>query len=655
MYTELFLALFNRNYNNAIKLINMGAKVNYPENNFDETPLGLLLHYAVESPEKEKEKINSVLDILIDKNIKFDYEKDSYNNYRVFTYLSQLVSNAKYHENFITFIKKYYTENNILLFSVIKPFINIADYNILNTIKNNNITIDYEQNKVKKDQEQEPTKKQTFMNKYYELLENLNKLKQEKNNLQQSKQEEKEQIDENDPNYLLDQSLIFSIISSPNTPQTKFIAFNALINTGYKLETEKYDELLKETINNNCLEIFKMLLDKGAKINTEIFNLILKKLLPSSGSIFIQKDMFDLVYNLIKSSVQLNDDSIELIILLDDLKLFYLIIDKYNNFNDNNFEKFIKAAIETDNKQIIKELISLGAKLEKESATTYKDSYIYQCIETKNYKLALFLIDNGAKINFNDFNFKDSLLYSVMNSVDLIFYPTIRKINKDAKKDKVVIIPPYDTTDIGTVSSYDLRGDVNIPYCKITPLWNDISNKTLWNDTHNKTININHTPNPFLSKDDENNVSNKDEKVQRKQINNKDLIKLIKLIVEKSDYLSYSFNNIDTFQESPFSIAFRFYSEEVAKHVLYNVIKHHIKIYYNHKYSKHIIDYEIVNFVNKVYDIFNSYISKKEIIDNDINFENIIDDFVVDQKLSNNLKNLLYLEFNNVLSNIDLK
>ena len=95
IYTELFSALFNRYYNNVIKLIDMGVKVDYPENNFDETPLGLLLRYYDESSEEEKEKINIILEKLIDKNVKFDYEKDSYNNYRVFTYLAHLISNKK--------------------------------------------------------------------------------------------------------------------------------------------------------------------------------------------------------------------------------------------------------------------------------------------------------------------------------------------------------------------------------------------------------------------------------------------------------------------------------------------------------------------------------------------------------------------------------
>jgi len=650
IHTELFAALFNRYYNKAIKLIEMGVKVDYPENNFDETPLGLLLRYIDESPEKETEQINIILEMLIDKNIKINYEKDPYNNYRIFTYLAKLISNEKYHNSFITFIKKYYIKDNILKFSIIKPFININDYNILNVIQKNNITIDYEQKKVKKDQELET--KQYIQNNiinYYEMLELLNDIKQDRNKLLQSEKEE--QIDENDPNYIYDQSLIYSVISNNLiNPKAKFDAYNALLNTGYKLESAKYEELLKETIKFNCLEIFKSLRDKGAEINIETFNLILEKLSPSNGSIVIQKDMFDLIYNLI-DTIKLNDKSIELIIQLNDLKLFYFATHKFTDFNNNNFEKFIKAAIKVDNKQIIKELINFGARLEKETATTYIDSYIYQCIKNKNYKLALFLIDNGAKINFNDFNFKDSLLYSVMYSGDLIFYPTVRKINKDTKKDKVVIIPPYDTSDLTEgLPSYDLRGDINIPYKRIISPWSNssigLSAKPISQIRMVDEIEINKNLNKTINLDD---------KVQRKQINNKDLIKLIKLIVEKSDYLSYSFNNIDSFQESPFSIAFRFYSEEVAKHVLYNVIKHHIKIYYNHKYSKHIIDYEIVNFVNKVYDIFNSYISKKEIIDNDINFENIIDDFVVDQKLSEDIKNLLYLEFNNVLSNVDLK
>lgn len=471
MYTELFNALFNKYYDNANKLIDMGVKVDYPENNFDETPLGILIKYLDESSDNEKDKINNLIQKLIDKDIKMDYEDDTYNNYKIFKYLSQLILNEKYYKNFIEFVKKYYVKNNILKFNVIKNVIDISNYNILNIIQNNNITIDYEQKRIRKNQKtknkEDNNCNTNMMKKYYELVEMMNKIKQ--NNKQElsslliynEEETNEEEIDENDPNYCLDHSLIFSIIKCSSNSNVKFNAYNVLINTGYKLETIDYNELLKYTINYSCLEIFKSLLDKGIKINIDVFNLLLKKLIPSSESVFIQKDIFDLIYNLIETSIKLNDESIDLIIQLDDLKLFYFSIHKFTDFNDNNFEKFIKTAIKSNNKQIIKELIKLGAKLEKESATTYKDSYIYQAILNKNYKLALFLIDNGAKINFNDYKFKDTLLYSVMNSIDLIFYPTIRKeemIVNIRTDNTITIIPPYDTNDIiEELSSYDFR------------------------------------------------------------------------------------------------------------------------------------------------------------------------------------------------------
>lgn len=650
IYTELFLAIFNRYYDNANKLIDMGVKINYPDNNFEETPLGLLLRYLEESPEEEKEKINSLIQKIIDKNIKIDYDKDPYNNYKVFKYLSYLISNEKYYDNFITFIKKYYVKDNILKFKEVKNFINITNYNILNVIQSNNIIIEYDQKKVNKNDiinEEEIIEDNNidffiFSKKYYDMLNIIKNFKQ-KNKQQAIEEDKKEEIDENNPNFIYDQYLLLSIIMSKNTPKVKFDAYNTLINTGYKLEIN-YDVLIKNSIKYGCIEIFKSLIDKGAVLNIETFNLLLGKL--SNGIyvldvIIIDKDIIDLIYNLIETNIKLNEESIRLIISINNLKLFYIAIHKFTDFNDKNFESFIREAIIKNNKQIIKELINLGAKLEKESCMTYSESYIYHAILNNNYKLALFLIDNGAKVNFNDVTvFTNSLLYFIMKPTNIVTYPIMRK-NVFNNKPNPNIIPPYDISNSNDqITSYcnDLKGNF-CPIKVISPWMN--SSTSLMNNIHSKI-------NPSNE--------NEEEKIYRKQINNKHLIKLIKIIVEKSDYLSYSFDNINSFQESPFSIAFRYYSDNVAKHVLYNVVKRYIKIYYNNKYSKYIIDYEIINFINKVYDdIFIKHFIDNKIIENNIEFENIIDDFAIDQGLSEDIKRLLYREFNNILSNVYFK
>jgi ankyrin repeat protein len=191
----------------------------------------------------------------------------------------------------------------------------------------------------------------------------------------------------------LNKSLIYNVVSSNN-----IYMLNFLISKKFDI-VSKNPGLIILTIQNNCMEILKILLENGLKINTEkeffkhkfpiqfavdFNNLEATKLLIKYGANV--NDCFSIFGEISTPIISATkNNNIEMLRLLIDNKC------KMINSDDGNFKTSLHYAIQNNNLEIIKYLIKNGIDVNK---------YAPICFATKlnNLDAIKILISSGAKL-----------------------------------------------------------------------------------------------------------------------------------------------------------------------------------------------------------------------------------------------------------------
>ena len=413
-YTPLYFELSNCNEDKAIELINNGCKINYQDKNFNNTPIGIAFLL----------KLYKVLNKLLELDIYIDYNNDEL----LLKFITEY-SNI----NFELFAKKLIEHNLTINDNVIKKYvdeyiINNKNYNYLKNIFN--VCLKYP----------------TIIDVNY-LLDNIYKYYTVIDNdfIKNYINDENYQILENIYNYN-NNNLKFTIQYNDNTLKYFLQFFNnkvnsifkVLLKTGFKIDTTKYDyyysyneidtSLLYFVINNskndNLYNMLEYLLNNGLYYNYSLckyYTLNLNEINKGFLNIGIgidynydkNKSIKDIIIKPPKSGLtMLGHDPLIDALKNKNIKMATLLLDKNININKCYFSA-VYFAIQYGYEDILDCLIKKDADISGD-LEDFHYSYIYQALYNYNYKVALKLLQNGAKYDYNFKYFYESILAYVL-------------------------------------------------------------------------------------------------------------------------------------------------------------------------------------------------------------------------------------------------